>query len=135
MEKTFVKIKNLLKSFMPLNSQMLNEILDFAGKNFICLRCAECCYRWAVPLPEGINNPENHKCPYLVYIYLNGNKWVEAKCKIYKNRPEVCQKFKISFATICPIGLWKWLKLKEKNIEKLLPDRVEKILKNLKEEE
>jgi len=120
---------------MALNSQILNEILDVAEKNFICLRCAECCYRWAVPLSKDKIKPENHKCPHLVDIHLNDNKWIEAKCTIYKNRPEVCQKFKISFATICPIGLWKWLKLKEKNPEKFLPERVEKILEKLKEAE
>jgi len=120
-------------NFMSLNSKLLNEILDVADQNFICLRCAECCYRWAVPLPDGTKKPENQKCPHLIDVSINGNKWKESFCKIYENRPEVCKKFKISFATVCPIGLWKWFKLKETNSEVDFPERVKKIIQLLKE--
>ncbi|MCS7215310.1 MAG: hypothetical protein RMI30_06440 [Thermodesulfovibrio sp.] len=117
---------------MSLNGKLLSEILETVEKNFICLRCAECCYRWAVPLPDGTKKEENQKCPYLSDLSVNDNQWTEAYCKIYKNRPEVCQNFKISFATICPIGLWKWLKIKENNSDIALPNRVEKILQFIK---
>ena len=114
--------------YMSLNSKLLNKILDVADKNFICLRCAECCYQWAVPLPDGNKKPENQKCPYLNDISINKNSWTESSCRIYKSRPEVCQKFRISFATFCPIGLWKWLKIKRENPEIELPVRIKKIL-------
>lgn len=118
---------------MSLNSTLLNEILDTANKNFVCLRCAECCYRWAIPLPEGVKKPENQKCPYLIDISIDGNQWKEAYCAIYESRPQVCKNFKISFATVCPIGLWKWLKLKESKPEIELPERVKKIIRVLRE--
>ncbi|MGC8938402.1 MAG: hypothetical protein ACP5KH_05405 [Thermodesulfovibrio sp.] len=119
--------------FMSLDSKLLNEILDTAEKNFVCLRCAECCYRWAVPLPNGVKKPENQKCPYLTDISINGNQWKEASCTSYKNCPEVCINFKISFATFCPIGMWKWLKLKEIKPEIDLPERIKKIIEFLEE--
>lgn len=118
---------------MSLNSKLLNEILGITEKNFICLRCAECCYRWAVPLPDGIKKLENQKCPYLIDISKNENKWTESFCQIYENRPDVCKNFKISFATVCPVGLWKWLKLKEKEPDIDFPERVEKIMQILSE--
>ncbi|MCS7203303.1 MAG: hypothetical protein NZ809_02485 [Thermodesulfovibrio sp.] len=118
---------------MSLNSKILNEILEITEKYFICLRCAECCFRWAVPLPEGVKKPENYKCPHLIDIYKNENKLEESICKIYEVRPEVCKNFKISFATVCPIGLWKWLKLKESEPDIELPERVKKILEILEE--
>lgn len=118
---------------MSLDSKLLNEIIETTERNFICLRCAECCYRWAVPLPDGRKKPENQKCPYLVDISINKNEWKEACCTIYENRPEVCKNFKISFATVCPIGLWKWLKLKEKEPDIEFPEKVKKIVQILKE--
>lgn len=118
---------------MSLDSKLLNEILDVADKNFICLRCAECCYRWAVPLPNGAKKPENQKCPHLIDISINASQWKEACCGMYGNRPEVCKNFKISFATVCPIGLWKWLRLKETKPEIDLPERVKKIMQLLRE--
>ncbi len=118
---------------MSLNSKLLNEILETVEQNFICLRCAECCYQWAVLLPEGRKKPENQECPYLINISKNENQWTEAFCKIHESRPDVCRNFKISFATFCPIGLWKWLKLKESEPEMELPERVQKILKILDE--
>ncbi len=114
---------------MSLDSKLLNEILETVEQNFICLRCAECCYQWAVPLPDGRKKKENQKCPYLLDISKNGNQWKEAFCGIYESRPDVCRNFKISFATICPIGLWKWMKIKEKNPDMEFPERVKKILK------
>ncbi len=118
---------------MSLNSKLLNEVLDTADKNFVCLRCSECCFRWTVPLPEGTKKLENQKCPHLIEISIKKNQWKEARCRIYENRPDVCKNFKISFATVCPIGLWKWLKLKESKPEIALPERVRKIMQILKE--
>lgn len=117
---------------MSLNGKLLNEILDTVERNFICLRCGECCYQWAVHLPDGRKKAENQECPYLMNISKNGNQWTEAFCKIYESRPDVCRNFKISFATICPIGLWKWLKIKEKNPDIDVPERVRKVLEFIK---
>lgn len=118
---------------MSLNSKILNEIIDLAGNNFVCLRCGECCYQWAVILPDGSKKEQNQICPYLIDISKKNNRWTETKCRIYENRPEVCKKFIISFATICPIGLWKWLKLRKKQPDIRLPERVEKVLNLLKD--
>lgn len=118
---------------MSINSKILDEILGITEKYFVCLRCGECCFRWAVTLPDGTVKPENSKCSYLEDISVNENKWNEATCKIYDIRPDVCKNFKISFATVCPLGLWKWLKLKESEPTINLPDKVQKILKILKD--
>ncbi|MCX7988260.1 MAG: YkgJ family cysteine cluster protein [Thermodesulfovibrio sp.] len=117
---------------MSLNSKLLMEILNNTEKLFICLRCGECCYRWAVTFKRGHKKNENEKCPYLNDIKIENGRWKEASCKIYKNRPKQCKNFKLSFATICPIGLWKWLKILENNENIELPNKVKTIFDFLK---
>lgn len=118
---------------MALDSKSLSEILDKTGEFFICLRCGECCYRWAVSFSNGYKKRENEKCPYLEELKIENNSFYEAFCKIYKERPEQCRRFKISFATVCPIGLWKWSKILEKEGPKSLPERIRKVFEFLKE--
>lgn len=112
---------------MGLNSKLLMEILNNTEQFFLCLRCGECCYRWAVTLENGYKKKENEKCPHLNDIKIETGKWIEASCEIYKNRPKQCNDFKLSFATICPIGLWKWLKISKNNKEIELPDKIKTI--------
>lgn len=109
---------------MALNSKLLMEILNNTEQFFLCLRCGECCYRWAVQFEEGYKKNENERCPYLDDIHVENGRWKEAFCKIHKDRPKQCRDFKLSFATVCPIGLWKWLKITENNRDTKLPDRV-----------
>ncbi len=117
---------------MSLSFETLNEILENTEKNFICLRCGECCFRWAVQFHNGWKKPENTKCNYLEDISIKNGAYMEANCKIYDDRPEQCKNFKIAFATLCPIGLWKWQTLKKYNPEIHLPKRITKILEILR---
>lgn len=117
---------------MGLNSKLLMEILNNTEKFFLCLRCGECCYRWAVTFEEGYKKKENEKCPYLNDLKIENNKWKEASCKIYKNRPNQCKNFRLSFATVCPIGLWKWSQISKSKKEIELPDKIRKFFDFLK---
>ncbi len=116
---------------MSLPSEILKEILETTEKNFICLRCGECCFRWAVKFNNGWKKPENTKCNYLEDISIDNGTYIEANCKIYKDRPEQCKNFKIAFATTCPIGLYKWNNLKKSKPDIQLPERIAKILQIL----
>lgn len=118
---------------MSLSNKILSKILDNTERYFICLRCAECCFRWAITLPNGTKKGEGERCPYLIDIKNSDNQWKEADCGIYNERPEVCKNFKISFATFCPIGLWKWHTLKESKPHIELPERIKAIFKILEE--
>lgn len=116
---------------MALDSKSLSEILDKTDEFFICLRCGECCYRWAVDFKNGFKKKENEICPYLEDIKFEDNRYTEAFCRIYNNRPEQCRKFKISFSTICPIGLWKWAKISKTSDLNTFPQRVRKVFEFL----
>ncbi len=119
---------------MALDSKLLEEILDNTEEFFLCLKCGECCYRWSVSFDSGYIKGENEKCPYLDDIGFNEDKFTEASCRIYLNRPQQCKNFKISFATLCPIGLWKWSKIKNTQGESKLPMRIKKIFDFLRRE-
>lgn len=53
----------------------------------ICLRCGECCYTYAVQLPDGTVKPERTRCKY--YNEENGL----GACTIYSSRPKECADF------------------------------------------
>lgn len=120
---------------MSLSSKLLMEILNSTERFFMCLRCGECCYRWAVNFKGGYKKGEKEKCPYLIDIAVENGRWKEALCKIYEHRPKQCKNFKLSFATVCPIGLWKWLKILKNNEKIELPDRVKEVLNFLQRQQ
>jgi hypothetical protein len=105
------------------------QLLNLWRKTFICLRCGECCFAWAVRMPDGSIKPERQNCQYLIPRHKIGNKWQVATCKIHDtpDYPQDCKQA-ILGPTYCPLGSAIWKLLKDENPEDVFPEEVEKAI-------
>ena len=93
------------------------------------MRCGWCCWNFSVRLPDGQLKPELQFCPYLERRKIEGNKWIEASCKIH-NSPEYPRECRDAIFSpfICPFGIGIWKAEKKAHPQVKLPPLAEKAL-------
>jgi len=105
------------------------KFLEMAKQTFICLRCGECCFAWAVPMPDGSMKPERQNCGYLIPRQKLGKKWQQASCTIHEapEYPRECREAVLG-PGFCPLGTAIWKHLKDKDPEDEFPEVVEEAI-------
>ena len=109
--------------------ERFQKFLELAKETFICLRCGWCCWSYSLKLPDSSWKSDCTYCKHLVPRHKEGNKWIQAICKIH-DRPEypkICQEavYGISY---CPLGTGIWKSEKDKDPQAEFPKIVERAI-------
>lgn len=114
---------------MDFDVEKMLEMMEQAKKTFVCLRCGECCFAWAVKMPDGSIKPDRHTCCYLTPRRKEGGKWLQASCQIHEaaDFPWECREA-ILGSWLCPLGLATWNLVQGQNPGDELPEIVQQAL-------
>lgn len=110
--------------------KQLKETIKEVKKNFRCLQCGYCCWRFFIKPTRSYSKPEKVKCKYLECIHAENGQWKQAKCRIHNSPtfPLVCREAVFGLDNVCILGIEIWRIVITLFPKRSIPDDVRKII-------
>ena len=109
--------------------QLKKKIKD-VKRNFRCLRCGYCCWKFSIKPTKSYLKAEKVRCKYLECIHAENGQWKQAGCLIHESPifPLVCREAVFGFDNVCILGIDVWRIVMTLFPEMAIPGEVRKII-------